>query len=459
MEKFFKLRENNTNIKQEAIAGITTFLTMAYIIAVNPNILGTTGMPQGALVTATCLAAGLTTILMGLYANLPFALASGMGLNAFFAYSVCGNMHVSWQIALTAVLVEGIIFIVLSLTKVREAVVDTIPMNLKYAVTAGIGLFITFIGFSDAGIVVPNASTFVSLGNFVTPNVLIAVIGIIIIAVMSKKNVRGSMLWGILICAILGWIYAAMYPQAASYYKIYPLPKKIFEFKSISPIAFKFDFSYAANPQTFWSFVTVMFTFLFVDFFDTVGTLVGVASKANMLDKDGKVPKAGRALLVDAVGTTLGACLGVSTVTTYVESSAGVAEGGRTGLTSIITGLLFLIAMFFAPLFIAIPSCATAPALIVVGFLMIGNIVKVDFSDYTEGIPAFLTVAMMPLTYSIGDGLTMGILSYTVLNVINNIFTKDSSKKKKISPVMYVLAVIFIIKLVMTGLQASGYKF
>lgn len=457
MENFFKLKENGTDVKKEVVAGITTFLTMAYIIAVNPSILSVTGMPQGALVTATCLAAGITTILMGLYANLPFALASGMGLNAFFAFTVCGSMGASWQVALTAVLVEGIIFIILSLTKVREAVVDTIPMNLKYAVTAGIGLFITFIGFADAGVVVSNPATFVSLGNFVTPNVIITVIGIIVIVVMSKNNVKGSILWGILICAVLGWIYAAISPAAAIYYKIWPLPTKVFEFQSISPIAFKFDFAYMTNSNTFWQFLIVMFTFLFVDFFDTVGTLVGVASKADMLDKNGKVPKAGKALLVDAVGTTMGACFGVSTVTTFIESSAGVVEGGRTGLTSIVTGVLFLIAMFFAPIFVAIPSCATAPALIIVGFFMMENVVKIDFSDFTEGVPAFLTIAMMPLTYSIGDGLTMGILSYAVLNLVNNIFTKDSSKKKKMSGVMYVLAIIFIIKLVVSGLQASSH--
>lgn len=452
MEKFFKLKESGTDVRKEVIAGITTFLTMAYIIAVNPNILSSTGMPAGALVTATCLAAGLATILMGVYANLPFALASGMGLNAFFAFSVCGAMGVRWQVALAAVFIEGIIFIVLSLTKVREAVVNTIPLNLKYAVTAGIGLFITFIGLVNGGLVVKNDATFVSMGNFVSPKVVICLIGVIVIVALTKKKVKGAILWGILISSIIGWIYAAISPEAALSYEIWSFPKNPLKFESLKPIAFKLDFSYLSDGAKVWSFITIILTFLFVDFFDTVGTLVGVASKANMLDKNGRVPKAGSALLIDSVGTTFGACIGVSTVTTYIESSAGVAEGGRTGLTSVVTGVLFLIAMFFSPLFVAIPACATAPALIVVGFFMMENVVKIDFSNITEGLPAFLTIAMMPLTYSIGDGLTMGILSYTVLNIINNISTKDPSKKKKISGIMIVLAILFIIKLIATGI-------
>ncbi|WP_035290740.1 NCS2 family permease [Clostridium sp. KNHs214] len=446
MEEFFKLKENGTDVKKEVIAGITTFLTMAYIIAVNPGILSATGMPMGALVTATCLAAGVTTILMGLYANLPFALASGMGLNAFFAYTVCGNMGVDWTVALTAVFLEGIIFIILSLTKVREAVVNAIPNTLKIAVTGGIGLFIAFIGFANAGMVVKNPNTFVSIGNFTSPTVLIAVIGIVIIVALSSKNVKGAILWGILVSSVCAWIYAALQPKAAAYYGISSFPSKIFAFQSLNDIAFKLSFKGISN----WSFITVMLTFLFVDFFDTVGTLVGVASKVGMVDKDGKVPRAGKALLVDAVGTTFGALLGTSTVTTYVESSAGVAEGGRTGLTSVVTGILFLLAMFLSPLFIAIPSCATAPALIIVGFFMVENIVKINFADFTEGIPAFLTIALMPLTYSIGDGLTIGVLAYVILNIVNNIFNKEN--KKKISIVMYILAILFIAKLIATGI-------
>lgn len=446
MEQFFKLKENGTDVKKEVIAGITTFLTMAYIIAVNPGILSATGMPMGALVTATCLSAGVTTILMGLYANLPFALASGMGLNAFFAYTVCGIMGVDWTVALTAVFLEGIIFIILSLTKVREAVVNAIPNTLKIAVTGGIGLFIAFIGFVNAGIVIKNPATFVSIGNFTSPTVLIAVIGIIVIVALSSKNVKGSILWGILVSSICAWIYAALQPNAAAYYGISSFPKKIFAFESLSGIAFKLDF----NGINTLSFATIMLTFLFVDFFDTVGTLVGVASKVGMVDKEGKVPRAGKALLVDSIGTTFGALLGTSTVTTYVESSAGVAEGGRTGLTSVVTGILFLLAMFLSPLFIAIPSCATAPALIIVGFFMVENIVKINFADFTEGIPAFLTIALMPLTYSIGDGLTIGVLAYVILNIINNIFNKKN--KKKISIVMYILAILFIAKLIATGI-------
>ena len=450
--EYFKLKENGSDVKKEIIGGITTFLTMAYIIAVNANILGAAGMAVGAVVTVTCLTAGLTTIFMGLYANLPFALASGMGLNAFFAFSVVLGMKVPWQVALAAVFVEGIIFIILSLTSVREAVVNAIPTTLKLAVTAGIGLFIAFIGFVDAGIVVSNEATKVAMGNFTNPTVLITVVGVIIIVVLSKKNVKGAILWGIVASTVLSWLFAVISPEAAATYKI-GTPQGIFKFESIAPIAGKLDFSYLTDTTKIMQFLTIMLTFLFVDFFDTVGTLVGVASKVGMLDKDGKVKNAGRALLVDAVGTTVGAFLGTSTVTTYVESSAGVAEGARTGLASVVTGILFLMAMFFSPLFIAIPACATAPALIVVGYFMMESIVKINFSDFTEGVPAFLTIALMPLTYSIGDGLTIGILSYAVLNLINNIFTKDASKKKKVSVVIYILAVLFIIKLVVTGLK------
>ncbi|MCY6959461.1 NCS2 family permease [Clostridium brassicae] len=453
MENFFKLRENGTDVKKEIIAGITTFLAMAYIIAVNPDFLGVAGMPKGAVLTVTCLTAGLTTIFMGLYANLPFALASGMGLNAFFAFSVCKGMGVDYRIALTAVFVEGIIFIILSLTNVREAVVNSIPTTLKLAVTAGIGLFIAFIGFVNSGIVIKDEATLVKMGNFTRPPVIIAVIGIIVIVILSKKNIKGALLWGIVASTALAWIYAALNPKmAAEVYHIY-LPDGIFRYESIKPIAFKLDFSYIRDTQKIWSFLTIVMTFLFVDFFDTIGTLVGVASKVGMIDEEGRVKNAGKALLVDAIGTTCGAVLGTSTVTTYVESSAGVAEGGRTGLTSVVTGILFLIAMFFSPLFIAIPGCATAPALIVVGFFMMENIVKVDFTDFTEGIPAFLTIALMPLTYSIGDGLTMGVLSYAVLNFLNNLFTKKEDEKKKISPIIYVLAILFIIKLIATGIK------
>lgn len=453
MEKFFKIEENLTSTKKEILGGITTFLTMAYIIAVNPGILSASGMPIGALVTATCLTAGLTTILMGLYANLPFGLAPGMGINAFFAFSVCKCMNIHWSAALTAVFCEGIIFIILTLTNVRESIVNAIPINLKLAVTAGIGLFITFIGFVNSGIVVKNDVTLVSMGNFVSPTVLITTLGLMVIIICSIKEIKGALLWGILVSAISAWIYAGFAPQAASFYNIGSFPKEIFKFESLSPIAFKLNFSFLNDGTKLWQFLVVVFTFLFVDFFDTLGTLVGVASKANMLDENGNVPSAGKALLVDAIGTTVGAMLGVSAVTTFVESSAGVAEGARTGLSSIVTGILFLIAMFFSPIFVAIPSCATAPALIIVGFFMISNISKINFNDFTEGIPAFLTIISMPLTYSIGDGLTIGILSYCLINLFNNIFTKDKKYKKKISLIMYGLSIVFIFKLIITGIS------
>ncbi|SHH17112.1 NCS2 family permease [Clostridium grantii] len=454
MEKYFKLKENGTDVRKEVLAGITTFLAMAYIIAVNPNILEVTGMPKGAVLTATCLTAGLATILMGLYANLPFALASGMGLNAFFAYTVVLEKGIPWEIALAAVFVEGIIFIILSLTKVREAVVNAIPATIKIAVTAGIGLFIAFIGFVGAGIVVNNEATLLSLGDFISPTSIVTCIGILIIVVLSKKNVRGAILWGILASTVIAWTYAFVNPViAAEKYHIY-LPSGIFKYESLKPIVFKaisLDKSFFLDSANLFTFITVVFTFLFVDFFDTVGTLVGVASKVGMVDKDGKVKNAGKALLVDSIGTTFGALMGTSTVTTYVESSAGVAAGGRTGLTSVATGILFLLAMFFSPIFMAIPACATAPALIVVGFYMMENVINVDFADITEGIPAFLTIALMPLTYSIGDGLTLGILSYVVINVINNFFTKDKSERKEISIVMYILAFLFLVKLIIAS--------
>ncbi len=438
MEKFFKLKENGTDVKREVVGGLITFLTMAYIIAVNANILGDpgVGMNPGAVVTATCLAAGVTTILMGIYANLPLGLASGMGLNAFFAYTVVMEMGISWQIALTAVFVEGIIFILLSLTKVREAIVNCIPTNLKYAVTAGIGLFIAFIGFGNAGIVVGSEATKVTMGSLVSPTALITILGVMVIVILSKKNVKGAILWGMAASAIAAWIYAALSPEAATAAGIY-LPKGILKFESIAPIA-----------GTISEFISVVFVFLFIDFFDTAGTLVGVASKIGMIDKDGKVKNAGKALLVDAIGTTFGALVGTSTVTTYVESSAGVASGARTGLSAVVTGILFLLAMFLSPLFVAIPGCATAPALIIVGFFMIESVKNIDFSDFTEGVPAFLTIALMPMTYSIGDGLMIGMLSYAILNLIANITTREAKDRKQVSFVVYILAIIFLLKII-----------
>ncbi len=442
LERTFKLSQSNTTIKTEIIAGITTFLTMAYIIAVNPDFLSQTGMDKGAVLTATCLTAGLTTIFMGIYANLPFSLASGMGLNAFFAFTVCGAMKVPWQIALTAVFLEGIVFIILSLTKVREIVVNSIPTSLKIAVSAGIGLFIAFIGFQNAGIVINDNATLVTLGTFKDPRAVISIIGVIIIGILVHKKVKGAMLWGILSCTIISWTYALIIgpEKAAEAYKIF-LPTGLFGIHSIAPIAGKLDFSIFATAKGAAMIISVLLTFLFVDFFDTVGTLVGVASKANMVDENGNVLRAKQALLVDAIGTTVGAVMGVSTVTTYVESSAGVAEGGRTGLTAIMSGILFLIAAFFAPIFMAIPSCATAPALIIVGLFMMQNITKIDFYNYTEAIPVFLTIILMPLTYSIATGLMFGVISYVLFNFF-------CGKKENVSITLIILAIIFIIRLI-----------
>lgn len=438
------LGRKNVNMRQEMLAGLTTFLTMSYIIAVNPNILSQAGMDAGALVTATCLAAAAGCFLMGFLADLPFALASGMGLNAFFAFSVVIGQGISWQLALTAVFLEGIIFIFLTLFKIREAVVNSIPINMKLAVTGGIGLFIAFIGFTGSGIVVANEATLVSLGHFQLPTV-IAAIGLVIIAMLDKRGIRGSILIGIVVCSVIAWVYALQNPEAAAEFGIF-LPAGVFKFESIAPVAGQIDFSFIAHPDTLKTLFVVIVTFLFVDFFDTVGTLVGVCSKANMLDEDGNVPRVGRALMSDALATTLGAALGVSTVTTYVESSTGVSAGGRTGYTAITAGVLFLIAMFFSPIFIAIPSCATAPALIYVGYLMLSSVKGIDFSNITEGMPAFITIAAMPLTYSIGDGLTLGILSYVVINLAYNAIA-EKDKREPISWVMIILAVLFVLKL------------
>lgn len=439
------LPENKSEYKREFLAGTTSFLAMAYIIAVNPSILSAAGMPAGAIVTATCISAVIGCLIMGFYAKLPFGLAPGMGLNAFFTFSVVIGMGISWEVALTAVFVEGIIFILLSLFKVREAVVDAIPINLKYAVTAGIGLFIAFIGFNGAGVVIGNPDTMVAMGQ-VGPKMLIAMVGLCIIVILEKKKVKGSMLVGIVVSTLLAWGYALINTEAAASMGIY-LPNGIFKFESIAPIAGKVNFSYLTSPQHLFNFITIVFTFLFVDFFDTVGTLIGVASRANMLDKKGRVPNAGRALMTDAIATTAGALLGTSTVTVYVESATGVEEGGRTGLTAITIGALFFVAMFFSPIFVAVPACATAPALIYVGYLMLTSVLKIDFSDITDAVPAFLIIALMPLTYSIGDGLTIGVLAYVILNILHNIFTKNKKDKKELSMVMIVLAIIFVIKL------------
>ena len=427
LERTFKLNEHKTNAKTEVIAGITTFMTMAYILIVNPLILSDAGMDFGAVFTATALSAVIATLIMALYANLPFALAPGMGLNAFFAYTVVLGMGYPWEFALTAVLLEGILFILLSFFNVREAIIDSIPMNLKHAVSVGIGLFIAFIGLANAGVVVSGGGTIIGLGEITAAGPMLAIIGIIITGFLLAKGVKGALLLGILITTVIGIpMGQTVLPEGLKFISAPP---------SLSPIFFKFDFS---NIFTL-DMLIVLFSFLFVDIFDTVGTLVGVSSKADMLDKDGKVPNVKRALLADAIGTTAGACLGTSTVTTYVESAAGVSEGGRTGLTALSTAGMFAIALFLSPLFIMIPGAATAPALVIVGLFMMSPIKKIDLDDITEAIPAFLTIIMMPFAYSIAEGIVFGMVSYVVINIL-------AGKLKKVSPVMIILSIAFIAK-------------
>ena len=448
MENFFKLKEHGTDVKTEIIAGLTTFMTMAYILAVNPSILGATGLDTGAIFTATALASAIGSFCMALFANLPFVLSAGMGLNAYFAYTVVLGMGYSWEVALTAVFVEGIIFIILSLTNVREAIFNAIPASLKVAVSVGIGLFITFIGLQNAHIVV-DGSTLVGLfsfngsvkaGTFQSEGitVVLALIGLLITAFLVIKNVKGNILLGILITWVLGILcqLTGLYvPNAeAGFYSL--IPSGIISAPaSVAPTLFKMDFSAIAS----LNFVVVVFAFLFVDIFDTLGTLIGCATKANMLDKEGKLPGIKGALMADAVGTTVGACLGTSTITTFVESSSGIAEGGRTGLTSVVSGLLFILALFFSPVFLAIPSFATAPALIVVGFFMMQSVAKINWSDMLEAIPAFICIFAMPFMYSISEGISFGVISFVVLNAV-------AGKAKKITPLMWVLAVLFILK-------------
>ena len=425
LERRFKLSQNGTDARTEILAGITTFMTMAYILMVNPGMLSETGMDWGGVFTATALSAAIATLLMGLLANYPFALAPGMGLNAFFTYTVVFGMSKSWQFALTAVFLEGIIFIILSLFQVREAIFNAIPMNLKKAVSVGIGLFIALIGFVNAGIVETGDGTILGLGNIVSRGPILAIIGLIIMGVLLAKNVKGALLIGIILTTIIG------IPMG-----ITPMPEGIFRLPpSVRDVAFQFEWS---NIFTM-DMLVVMFTFLFVDVFDTVGTLVGVASKADMLDEKGQLPKVREALLSDAVGTVVGACLGTSTVTTYVESASGVADGGRTGLTAVSTAVMFLLALFFSPLFAIIPSQATAPALIIVGLFMMSPIKEIDLGDFTEAIPAFLTIVMMPFAYSIAEGIVFGMISYVVLKLI-------TGKHKDISVIMYILAALFILK-------------
>lgn len=447
-EKMFKLSERNTNVKTEVMAGITTFMTMAYILAVNPSILGDGGMDPTAVLIATALSSCIATLCMAFLANLPFALSAGMGLNAFLAYTVVGGMGYSWQVALLAVFVEGIIFIILSLTNVREAIFDAIPLTLKRGVSVGIGLFIAFIGLQNAGLSV-DSSTLVTItsftDNFSTHGIcaLLAVVGLLITAILYIKGLKGAILWGILITWIIGIIcqLTGLYvvTPEAGYYSLLPT----FAVTDYSKLGETFGqcFNVDFNGVGIVNFIIVVFSFLFVDIFDTLGTLIGVATKSNMLDEEGRLPGIKPALLSDAVGTTVGAVMGTSTITTFVESASGAAVGGRTGLTALVTGLLFLVASLFAPIFTAIPSFATAPALIMVGFLMVGTVteIKFDTDNMTEAVPAYLALLAMPLFYSISEGISLGIISYVVLNVA-------AGKGKKVSPLMYVLAVLFVLK-------------
>lgn len=450
LEKLFKLKENGTNVKTEVMAGITTFMTMAYILAVNPNILSASGMDANAVLLATALASFLGTILMALLANYPFALAPGMGLNAYFAYTVVLNYGYSWQIALLAVFVEGLVFIVLSVTNVREAIFNAIPMTLKSAVSAGIGLFIAFIGLQNAKIVVNNDSTLVSYQNFKTDfnsvgmGALLALIGVLITGFLLIKKVKGGILFGILITWVLGILceLTGLYKPNPDLgmYSVIPSAFVSFDFSALGKTfgqVFKADFGALRNIT---EFIVVIFAFLFVDIFDTLGTLIGVSSKANMLDKEGKLPRIKGALMADAIATSAGAVLGTSTTTTFVESAAGVTEGGKTGLTAVTTGLLFLLSVIFSPLFLTIPSFATAPALIIVGFYMIASVVKIDWENILEAIPAFLCILSMPLMYSISEGIAMGVISWTILHLCTG------KVKGKVSILMYVLTVLFILK-------------
>lgn len=453
-EKFFKLKENGTDVKTEVIAGLTTFMTMAYILAVNPNILSVAGMDKQALLIATALAAFVGTVLMALLANYPFALAPGLGLNAYFAYTVCGTMGYHWTIALAAVFVEGIIFIILSVTSVREAIFNAIPMTLKSAVSVGIGLFVAFIGLQDAKLIVNSDSTLVTYQTFkgetfhsVGVGAILALVGVFITAILLIKNVKGGILIGIIATWVLGMICEAfgiyVPDPAAGMYSTIPSSIVSFDFtpfKETFGAVFRADF----HSIKLVDFIVVMFAFLFVDMFDTIGTLIGVSSKADMLDENGKLPRIKPALLSDAIATCVGAVFGTSTTTTFVESASGVTAGGRTGLTSIVTAVLFLLSIVFSPLFLTIPSFAIAPALIIVGFYMMGAVAKINFEDMSDAIPAFLCIVAMPLAYSISEGISVGVISWTLVNLVTG-----KAKEKKISIVMYVLTVLFMLKYIL----------
>ena len=423
LQKLFGFDPKKSTVRTEIMAGITTFLSMAYILAVNPDILSATGMDKGAVFTTTVVISAIVTMFMGLYAKLPFALAPGMGLNAFFAYTVCLIMGYSWQFALTAVFIEGIVFILLTVTNVREKIVDIIPETLKNAISVGIGLFIAFIGLKSANIIINDDATLVKLGDITAGAALLGIIGIIITSILLVKKVKGGLLFGILRTTIIG------IPMGVT-----SLNGVISTPPSIEPIFFKFEWDKILTTDM----VIVVFTFLFVDLFDTIGTLIGVSTRAGLM-KNGKIPRIKQAFFVDAIGTTAGAVMGTSTVTTFVESAAGVEEGGRSGLTAFVSGICFLLAIFFAPFFLAIPASATAPVLVLVGLMMMASVVKIDFKDFSESVPAFLCIICMPLCYSISDGIIMGHLCYVILNAL-------CGKWKKVTVGMYILAALFILK-------------
>lgn len=451
LEKFFKLKENNTSVKTEVVAGFTTFMTMAYILAVNPNLLSAAGMDSNAVLIATALASFVGTLLMALLANYPFALAPGMGLNAYFAFTVVLGMGYSWKLALFAVFVEGIVFIILSLTNVREAIFNAIPTTLKSAVSVGIGLFIAFIGLQDAKLIVNSDSTLLTYQTFkgdtfhsVGIGAILALIGVLVTAILLIKNVKGGILVGILVTWVLGIVceLTGIYVPDVDAGMASTIPAGIvsFDFSSFKE-TFGAVFTLDFKNFPLGDFLIIMFSFLFVDMFDTIGTLIGVSSKADMLDEEGKLERIKPALLSDAIATCIGAIFGTSTTTTYVESASGVTAGGRTGLTSVVTGLLFLLSVFFSPLFLSIPSFAIAPALIIVGFYMMGSVVKINFDDMSDAIPAFLCIIAMPLAYSISEGIAIGVISWTLINLLTG-----KAKEKKISALMYVLTVLFILK-------------
>lgn len=429
LQKVFKLEEHNTDTKTEVMAGITTFMTMAYILVVNPSILSQTGMDQGAVFVATALSAAIATFFMGIMANYPIALAPGMGLNVFFANTIVLQMGYSWQFALMAVFIEGIIFILLTVTNLREKIIECIPMNLKYAVTAGVGLFIAYIGLKNASIIVDGG-----LGNMHDPLVILTLFGLAVTGVLVAKNKKGALLISIVLISIIGMAL-----------KLVDLPGGImsFDIPSLKPV-FLQAFSVDKSEIFSLNMVIIVFTLLFVDLFDTVGCLVGVAEKGNLLDENGNIPKAKEAMLADAIGTTTGALLGTSTVTSFIESASGIGEGGRTGLTAITTGILFILSLLFAPLFVAIPTQATSAVLVIVGVMMAGSLNKIDFDDFTNAIPAFITFVFMPLTNSIGDGIIFGILSYTILKLSTN-------KKDEVNVSMIILSILFIIKFILLG--------